>query len=77
MCQLTHGHVDVHHGVDGRVSERRLDRVRGVQAPEFSHVAELSLALGDHHSAHLQDGKLPIGKCCSPQSNIRHQQQRG
>jgi len=50
VCRLpmyAYGDVDVHYSVDGRVSESRLDRIGGVQAPEFSNVAELSLALGD------------------------------
>lgn len=72
-AKLAHGDVDVHHGVDGCVSERRLDRVRGVQAPDFSNVAELCLALGDNRSVYLQDGKLPIGKRCSLHMSIRHQ----
>jgi len=55
---LTRMDVDVHHGVDGRVSESRLDRVRGVQNPEFSDVVGLSLAPWDGRFVHLQDGKI-------------------
>lgn len=52
--------VDIHHGINSSVGERRLDRVLRVRIPDLSHVAELSKTLRDDHSIDLQDWQLVV-----------------